>query len=147
MSDNDQLQQHLDSAIHGAPQTNPDERRQYLGSLRERVFLGITNQELATAQAKFEAHLTDYKPYSVLLNGKNPVATNYLAALSEHAIPFTLVNNETAKTEPEAFGLLVVAKDAINHEMITLDARYPDSKTTTQDTSHQKGGFLKHLFD
>ncbi|ANY13752.1 YueI family protein [Latilactobacillus curvatus] len=147
MSDNDQLQQHLDSAMHGAPQTNPDERRRYLGSLRERVFLGITNQELATAQAKFEAHLTDYKPYSVLLNGKNPAATDYLVALSAHGIPFTLVNNETAKTEPTAFGLLVVAKDAINHEAITLDTLYPDPKTTTQDAPTKKGGFLKHLFD
>ncbi|QFP79528.1 YueI family protein [Latilactobacillus graminis] len=147
MSENDQLQQHLDSAIHGAPQTNPDERRRYLGSLRERVFLAITNQELATAQGVFEKHLADFKPYSVLLNGKNPAATNYLAALSTHAIPFTLVNNATARTEPDAFGLLVVAKDAINCKKITLTTKYTVDQSTNKNEISKKKGFLKQLFD
>ena len=43
----DNMQEHLNSALYGPPQTKPDERRKYMGSLRERVALCISNQELA----------------------------------------------------------------------------------------------------
>ena len=42
----DNMQEHLNSALYGAPQTKPDERRKYMGSLRERVALCSSNQEL-----------------------------------------------------------------------------------------------------
>ncbi len=32
----DNMQEHLNSALYGPPQTKPDERRKYMGSLRER---------------------------------------------------------------------------------------------------------------
>ncbi|WP_436667059.1 YueI family protein [Latilactobacillus sakei] len=147
MSENDQLQQHLDSAIHGAPQTNPDERRRYLGSLRERVLLSITNAELSqpAIQATFESHLPDFKAYHILLNGKNDAATNYLAAITKYQVEFTLVNNETAQTAPEAIGLLVVAKDAINCETVAISAKYPSAAPTPEKP--KKEGLFGRLFD
>ncbi|MEJ1295367.1 DUF1694 domain-containing protein [Latilactobacillus sakei] len=65
----------------------------------------------------------------MLLNGKNDAATNYLAAITKHQVEFTLVNNETAQTAPEAIGLLVVAKDAINCETVAISAKYPSAST------------------
>jgi len=149
LTDNDQLQQHLESAMHGTPQTNPDERRRYLGSLRERVFLSMTNQQLAQAdyQKLFESHLTEFKDYQVLLNGKNSAATGYLAALSAKSIPFTLVNNETAHTDSTAFGLLVVAADAINCDPIAIELKYATTTTNKPVEKPEKDSFFKRLFD
>lgn len=149
LTDNDQLQQHLESSLHGTPQTNPDERRRYLGSLRERVFLSMTNAQLQqpALQKQFEAHLNEFKPYQVLLNGKNEAATQYLAALSAQAIPFTLVNNETAQLEPTAYGLLVVAAEAINCDPIAIDLKYPVPHADQPVKNPKKPSLFKRLFD
>ena len=44
MSEN--LNERLEQSSHGPLQTKPDERRRYLGSLRERVYLKMTITDL-----------------------------------------------------------------------------------------------------
>lgn len=42
----DELQNHMNKGMYGTPQINPDERRKYLGTFRERVDVVITFEEL-----------------------------------------------------------------------------------------------------
>lgn len=122
----DNLQSRLQDSLHGAPQTNPDERRQYLGSLRERVALRLTNAELRDPATlpRFTATFGNYadQGLSMLLNGKLPgdTTTPYLTAATKADFPFTLVNDATANLDPAGSGLLLVAKDAINRDNIDL---------------------------
>lgn len=148
-NDQDDLQAHLNSSIYGPPQTNPDERRQYLGSLRERCALFISNAEMAetTTLPAFTARFATLQKeadYSMLLNGKldSDLTTPYLAAASQANFPFTLVNDDTANTAPTSCGLAIVAKTAINATDIRLTAPTPP----TTGTPEKKQSFFGKLF-
>ena len=123
MSD-DNMQEHLNSAIYGPPQTKPDERRAYMGSLRERVALQVTNQALADPkrQAQVQPLLKDFHAhgYKALLNGKldNAITGPYMKMLTDANVPFTLVANETAQTADKAAGLLIVADTRLINRML-----------------------------
>lgn len=127
MADDD-LQQHLNNSIYGPPQTNPDERRQYLGSLRERVFLRVRNQdiELPRALTAMQNALTAHQgsDYKLLINGKMgpDLTAPYMTAASKANIQFTMVNDGTANLRPEGSGVLLVARQAINQPNIDLPA-------------------------
>lgn len=123
--------------LNGNPQTLPDQRRLYLGSLRERVALAITNQELAadTTLPSFVAALKPYAKdptYKVLLNGKVDVSKTapYMKAIKAQGLAFTLVNDDTASLDPKRFFLLVVNQQAINRENIALPIQQADPKST-----------------
>ncbi|QVI35677.1 YueI family protein [Lacticaseibacillus chiayiensis] len=148
MSD-DNMQVHLNNALYGPPQTNPDERRRFMGSLRERVALRVSNQELAdpARQQQVAPLLKDFHDhgYKALLNGKldNAVTGPYMKMLTGANIPFTLVANETAQTDEKAAGLLIVSDKAINQNTIDLPPLDPDQ----DKPKPKKYGFdlFKHL--
>ena len=131
MNPQDDLQSRLNNSIYGAPQTNPDERRHYLGSLRERVALRLTNEEMTKPAClpAFKTALGDLeqdKTMKILLNGKlpSPVTQAFMPVIAASTLPFTMVNDDTANTTPEGSGLLVVAPDAIDQEDVSLT--YPE---------------------
>ncbi|MGQ5709188.1 DUF1694 domain-containing protein [Lactobacillus sp. PSON] len=146
---NDRLKQ---SSLGGSPQTKPDERRRFLGSLRERVFVRMNNTEIHDPKLNelFLKHIDDYKGYTVLINGNiddDAFLGKVEAACSKNNIPFTLVNNETAKTGPEDTAILVVAKNAINKMRIEIGQVYPPEMPKTELTApEKKHGFFHHLF-
>lgn len=124
------LNKRVEQAAQGiTPQTKPDERRRYLGSLRERVYVRMDNTEVKNSKLTnlFLEHINDFKGYTILING-NISDDGFLgeveAKCSKKNIPFTLVNNETAKTGPEDTAVLVVAKDAINRQRIEIAQVY-----------------------
>lgn len=121
--------------LNGTPQTLPDQRRLYLGSLRERVALAITNAQLKvdTTLPAFEAALKTYANdanYKVLLNGKVDISKTapYMKAIKAQGLAFTLVNDDTASLAPDRFFLLVVNAQAINRGDISLPALKADPK-------------------
>lgn len=66
------LNKRVEQAAQGiTPQTKPDERRRYLGSLRERVLVRLNNTEVKDPKltALFLKHITDFKGYTILING------------------------------------------------------------------------------
>ncbi|WP_164510001.1 YueI family protein [Lacticaseibacillus porcinae] len=127
----DRLMQNL----NGTPQTLPDQRRLYLGSLRERVALAITNQQLQ-ADTTLPAFVTALKTYAqdptykVLLNGKVDMSKTapYMKAIKAQGLAFTLVNDDTASLDAKRFFLLVVNQQAIDHEDISLPIPQVDDK-------------------
>lgn len=149
------LSKRVEQAAQGiTPQTKPDERRCFLGSLRERVLVRINNTEINNPKLTdlFLKHITDFEGYTILING-NITDDGFLgeveAACSKNGIPFTLVNNETAKTGPEDTAVLVVAKTAINRQRVEINQVYPPEMPKTEleaPTNNKKEGFWHHLF-
>lgn len=97
------LNTRLENAAKGiTPQTCPDERRRYLGSLRERVLVRMTVEETnnPTLDTLFLKHINDFKGYTILINGKMP-QNNFINKLmglcSQQDIKFTLINDDTQK--------------------------------------------------
>ncbi|WP_407894123.1 DUF1694 domain-containing protein [Lacticaseibacillus sp. N501-2] len=129
----------LMQSLNGNPQTLPDQRRLYLGSLRERVALAITNAEssAATTLPAFVAALKAYAndtTYKVLLNGKADIAKTapYMKAVKAQGLAFTLVNDDTASLDPQRFFLLVVNQHAIN----VADIALPKPQTPQKSPKH-----------
>ncbi|MBP2057828.1 uncharacterized protein YueI [Lactobacillus colini] len=125
------LNQRLEQASlnGGVPQTKPDERRRFLGSLRERALVRMTVAQ--TQQDKWQKvfldHLKDYQDYTILINGKMP-QNNFISKLMGDCASlnekFTIVSDNTAQTDPDATGVLVVSQSAINRMRIEINQVY-----------------------
>lgn len=151
----DEMKSHLINSIYGTPQTLPDERRQYLGSLRERSALRLTNQELSVPQTLncLTKHIDYFKNQNLkfYINGKiNPDITKpYIKLAVNNHFLFTLVADKNAQTEPSATGLLIAADQAINHDKITLKTLFQVTTNDKKDDDASvtdKPGFFKRLF-
>lgn len=146
------LNTRLENAAKGiTPQTCPDERRKYLGSLRERVLVRMTvaennNHNLDTL---FLKHINDFNDYTILINGKMPqndFINKLMGVCSQKDIKFTLINDDTAKNEPDATGVLVVSKTAINHYRIEINQVYAPEAPHEQLYEPKKETFWDKLF-
>ncbi|WP_164512031.1 YueI family protein [Lacticaseibacillus daqingensis] len=145
MSTQDDLTQHLNNSLYGPPQAKPDERRHYLGSLRERAVLFITNDQLKTPAAlpavkqAMAAHAGDAH-YKLLLNGKlaTTLTAPFMAAATAQAFAFTLINDDNAGEGPTDCGALITSDTAINQATITLTTPTPDPD--------KPAGFFDRLF-
>ena len=147
------LNTRVSNAAQGiTPQTKPDERRRFLGSLRERVLVRMTNTEVQDPKLTklFLLHFKDYTGYNILINGN--LHDNFVDQVetycSKYEISFTIVNNETAKTGPDDSAILVVAPAAINKMRIEINQVYPPEmpKTQLSNTNQKKAGFWHRLF-
>ena len=132
------LSKRVEQAAQGiTPQTKPDERRRYLGSLRERTLVRMNNTEIEDPKltSLFLQHISDFKGYTILLNGKKAY-TDFFNKIEEKCskenIPFTLV----------------VAKTAINKMRIEINQVYPPEipKMELTNANKEKKGFFKRLF-
>lgn len=155
MSQNQDVNQRLNDAIYGTPQTLPDQRRQYLGSLRERVLLEIKAADLTDARTLklFQTHLADFtgQDASALVNGKldHQLIGPYLKELAGANFPFTLVNKPETPDGSDCEAVLIVAKTAANLETVNLLARYPLKNfipTPKPTKPAKKSGFFRNLF-
>lgn len=147
------LEKRVQNAANGiTPQTRPDERRRYMGSLRERVLVRMNIKEAQDTNlcSLFLKHFNDYKNYSILLNANTPNSDfiyKIEAMASKKNIPFTLVNDETARTGDEDSAILVVSKTAINKPRVEITQVYPPNIPTEQLPKPKKQkGFLYNLF-
>lgn len=148
------LNQRLEQASRGAgPQTKPDERRRFLGSLRERTLLRMTVTQVH--DPKWDKilidHLTDYEGYTILINGKmsqNDFINKLMGLCSQDKIKFTLISDDTAQDEPNATGLLVVSKSAVNRMRIEINQVYAPAIPTEKLAApkKQKHSLFEKLF-
>ncbi|WP_297816674.1 YueI family protein [uncultured Lactobacillus sp.] len=148
------LSKRVQQAASGVtPQTKPDERRRYLGSLRERVLLRMTVAQVADPKLDtlFLKNIDDFKGYTVLINGKMPqndFISKLMGKCSQDDIKFTLINDETAKNEPDATGILVVSKTAINRYRIDIQQVYAPTVTPNAiQEPKKKKSFWSKLFN
>lgn len=154
MSKNDDVNERLTNAMHGTPQTLPDQRRHYLGSLRERVVLAIKIKELQDERTLrlFKQHLQDYDGKTALVNGKvtRQLISPYMQTLAQANFPFTLVNKPETPYDAEAIALLIVADKAVDQKEIDILKQFaqPATKPYTPPKKEKgKKGLLHDLFD
>ena len=99
--------------------------------------------------ALFLDHLNDFKNYTILINGKMPqnkFISKLMSLCSQKDIKFTLINDETAKNEPDSTGVLVVSKTAINHYRIDINQVYAPEVPHEQLSKPKKENFWDKLF-
>jgi uncharacterized protein YueI len=130
----DEVQKHLDKGRYGSPLVNPDEQHKYMGTFRERCYLSMTISEMEKPenQENLSEELDKHPDASILLNGAMPesLQSTYIQLATKKKAQFTVIN-DFVKDEPDSFGLLLAAKEAVNEPVIDIEEKYP--KTTTQE--------------
>lgn len=147
MAENE-LQKHLDKGRYGTPLVNPDEQHKYMGTFRERCYLSMTIAQMKNPEdkASFLKELNQHEDANILLNGKMPESLQaaYIQLATKNNARFTVVN-DFVDSAPDSFGLLLVAKEAVNEPVIDVEKKYPEAKSTTKEPE-KKAGFFSRFF-
>ncbi|ATH92983.1 hypothetical protein ACH95_15135 [Bacillus glycinifermentans] len=121
MSD-ESIDLYLQQGMHGVRETKPDERRLFLGSLRERVIIALTKGQVLRPKAYDEVitAIESHSDAALLLNGDIDYSrfSVYIKAANKHGVPFSIVSNRESDTP---LGLILVSKDAVDKQSIYVE--------------------------
>lgn len=113
------VEEYLNQGIYGPKETNPDERRQFLGTIRERVEMVLTKGQVMEDElySEIEQAMKKHPKLQLLLNGEIDYRflSKYTGLANQHGIPFTIVTNKDHQTD---IGLVLTHEDAVNKEEI-----------------------------
>lgn len=113
---------YLQQGIFGHAETKPDERRMFLGSLRERALLALTKGQVSRSKPyqEVEQVLKANRQATVLLNGELSYASysQYVKMANAAGCSFKVVNHHEANSP---FGLVVEMPNAVNQEHIYIE--------------------------
>jgi uncharacterized protein YueI len=114
----------LQQGIHGAKQTKPDERRKFLGTIRERVVVVLTKAEVRSKQIEpeFKHVLEKNKGAQIYLNGNMNYTfySKYITLAEEMQVHYKIVTNKEHDSE---YGLVLAYDYAIDKEDISLSKK------------------------
>lgn len=144
----DNMQNYLNKGMYGANQTKPEERQEYLGSLRERVYLSITIQQLTSTDYSdaVKKEINKHPNNTLLFNGSVDIKDldPYIKLSNQLSCSFRIVTGEDA--EKSSIGLIYVAPQAVNIESIDVEEKYPQSDETSEKEVPEKKSFFKRFF-
>lgn len=113
------LDDYLNQGIYGKKETRPEERRKFLGTLRERVLLALTQPQVREEgiYKEVEEALSKNPKSKMLLNGQMNYSylSKYTKLSEKHGVEFTMVTNEDYNSD---LGLVLTLDEAINQEEI-----------------------------
>lgn len=139
----DNIDDYLQQGIYGQKQTNPDERRKFLGSLRERVVIALKQpqmredgtypqvEEALKANSKAHLYLNGNMNYSYL--------SKYIKLASGYKVEYTIVTNKEHNSE---IGLVLAYDYAIDKPEIFVKRQTVKAETKKA----KKGSLFAKLF-
>lgn len=134
----------LQQGIYGPLETKPDERRKFLGTLRERIVVALTKSQVAEKAVYPQVEqLMKEKPQSHLfLNGnmKYEDLSKYVKLATKYKIEHTLVTNKEHDSE---IGLVLAMDHAIDKEEIYITKKVPAQQ---QEIKKKNNGFFSKIF-
>ena len=114
----------LQQGIFGVKETKPEERRKFLGTLRERIIaaLYMTQVKESKVYPQIEQYMRDNPKAHLFLNGSIHYGeiSKYVKIAKKHHINYTIVNNKTNETD---IGLVLAMEYAIDKEEIFITIR------------------------
>lgn len=139
----DKVQDYLNKGMYGVMETKPDERRIFLGSLRERTYLLMTKDELLSNNylEALTKEIQKHPGNQLLLNGTIKIGqlTPYIQLANKTNTAFTIVN----QTNDASAALIYTAKVAIHEEIIDVAEKYPLITSTEAEKPKKKSIFTR----
>ena len=137
------MDDYLQEGMYGQKQTKPDERRLFLGSLRERAAFVLTRDQIRdnVGLTVFEEELQKHPDAYLLFNGLLSLATlsGYRRLALKHGIRYTIVDE---KTNESGYGLVLT----YDHAVDLRDIFYREPKVEEQVTTPKKRSWFDKLF-
>lgn len=136
------LDDYLQQGMYGYKEINPDERRKFLGTLRERVVIALTQGQVREENIFIEVEdaIKSNREATLLLNGNIDYShlSKYIKLASKYNVEYTVVTNIEHNSE---IGLVVALDYAVDKEDI-----YVTQKKVVYEESAEKKGFFSKLF-
>lgn len=129
---NKNVEDYLKEGIHGPRRPLEAERRKFLGTLRERIVLALTIEQVMTDSGieKLEEAMEEHPDASLLINGQ--VSFRFTSAEKSAArkfnIPYTVITNEEHETD---IGAVLTYDHAINKENIFIGKERKEKENQT----------------
>jgi uncharacterized protein YueI len=141
------VDEYLQQGMYGPKETNPDERRKYLGTLRERIVIALKQGQVKEEHVYVEVEraMKENKEAHLYLNGS--IAYDYLSKYTKlankYSIGFTMVTNKEHETD---IGLVLAHSHAVNKEEIYV--KTPIQNINLEQPEEKKGvfSFLNKFF-
>lgn len=143
----DKVDEYLQQGIYGPKEIKPEERRRFLGTIRERIVVALTIAQVREGKVYIELEkvMKENSKAHLYLNGQieYPSLSKYLKIANKMGIAFTIVNNQDVETD---IGLVVAYDYAIDKEDIFL--KNESKPKVSQNEKKEEGIFtkLKKLF-
>ncbi|RFU64839.1 YueI family protein [Peribacillus glennii] len=131
----------LQQGIHGKKEIKPEERRKYLGTLRERVVVVLSQGQVRekTVYPEITSMLQKNPTATLLLNGAMEYSeiSKYIDLATKHKVAFKIVADNGKHSD---LGLVLAYDTAIDKEIITVEKR-----RKSQNGQQKKQGFFSRL--
>ncbi|MBO1514314.1 YueI family protein [Metabacillus bambusae] len=144
MSEN--IDDYIKQGIHGVREIKPDERRKFLGTLRERVLVVLTKQQVREkgTYKEVEELMKKNIEATLFLNGtmNYNYLSDYIKLANQIGSKFLISTNKEYDSE---LGLVLAYDYAINKEDIYIE-KPKDTLEEEQEDDHYLFHFFKKLF-
>ncbi|MFL6556340.1 MAG: YueI family protein [Bacillus sp. (in: firmicutes)] len=134
----------LQQGIYGPLETKPDERRKFLGTLRERIVVALTKSQVAEKNIypQVERQMKEKPQSHLFLNGNMSyeILSKYVKLATKYKIEHTLVTNKVHDSE---IGLVLAMDHAIDKEDIYITNKEPQP---AQSVVKKKKSFFAKIF-
>lgn len=129
----DKLDDYVQTGIHGAKEVKKGERRQYLGTIRERVLFALTEKQVMKKEGleQLEKELQAEEAVELLLNGELSYRflTDYKKLANRYGVDYTTVSNLEVDTD---LGIVLTSDQAVDKENIFLPAASDEKSESTE---------------
>ncbi|RKQ33227.1 YueI family protein [Oceanobacillus halophilus] len=145
MSDKD-VNDYLTEGMYGTRLPKEEERKKFLGTLRERIVLALTIGQVMTDKGieKLEDAMKQNKKAKLLINGH--VDTRFMTEekklANKYNIPYTIIRNEENNTD---IGAVLTYDYAIDKEDIFLEESVEEVTDKKEDTEKKQGSLLSKM--
>ena len=116
------VEDYLEQGIFGPKEIKPGERKEFLGTLRERVIIVLTKSQVFEKDLypEIEVKMKQYPESSLLLNGQidYQYLGKYIKLSNQNRIPYKIVLNKDYNSK---LGLVLAEKNAIDIENIHIE--------------------------
>ncbi|MCA1037195.1 MULTISPECIES: YueI family protein [Bacillaceae] len=138
---------YVKQGMYGQKQTKPDERRKFLGTIRERVVIALTQPQVRRegTHREVEAALKENPSAHLYLNGNMNYSylSKYIKLASKFGVEYTIVTNKEHNTE---IGLVLAYDHAIDKEEIYISSDKAGKEAPEKKAKKGVAGFLKKFF-
>jgi uncharacterized protein YueI len=135
---------YLQQGMYGQKQTKPDERRKFLGTIRERIVLAMTQSQVRKdgIQKQAEAALKENKSAHLYLNGNMSYTylSKYIKLAGKNGIEYTIVTNKEHNSD---IGLVLAYSYAIDKEEIYITEGTSKKPAVMKAPAEKKSFFAK----
>lgn len=132
----------LKEGMYGPKEIKPEEKRQFLGTFRERVVIALKIGQVAqqTVYPQVEQNIKEHPTAHLLLNGNigYEQLSKYIKIANKYKMKHTIVTNKDHETE---IGLVLAMDYAIDKEDI-----YVEKAETSSEVKKKKASFFSKLF-